>query len=191
MLQLDSYAYYGRLFSAAPLAADNMAALESYRALFDVFEVNTLPALKRLEQQKCHIDFMAAPLCARDPMVSLLIDSGVAAYVDFKLIPHFSLYSPSYGFFKVPLSKEDVFLHDRLSLFEKRIFMKMLQAVNTIEQDLPLTEWMASFQVPDYIRDVFYFGLAKYVNHDQVQTGNARVFLLLLRRVDKENDHGL
>ena len=59
-------------------------------------------------------------LPATGPLITALVQSGVARYSTFKLLDAIGIYRANGGVETIPASKEDVFKNKALSLIEKR-----------------------------------------------------------------------
>jgi RAB protein geranylgeranyltransferase component A len=71
-------------------------------------------------------------MLSNGPFVKFLLETGVANYVEFKLLDNvFILHDKK--LMQVPVNKEDIFLNEQMSLVEKRKLMKLFNIVSNRE----------------------------------------------------------
>lgn len=104
-------------------AKDFLSFLQSNSAKYKVLDCKDLKAPVQLELRP-------NLLYAKSEIIQLLIDSTVSRYLDFKLaLNGYVLCEGSEGsdaLVKIPLSKEDIFMDNSISLKEKRLLMKAI-----------------------------------------------------------------
>ncbi|CAG8446093.1 17130_t:CDS:10 [Cetraspora pellucida] len=86
--------------------------------------IETLAVLLKESKRYC-LDLAPKLVPCRGELIELLINSGVAKYLEFKAMDKTYIYSVD-AFDKVPCSKEDVFTNQSISLVEKRKLMRFL-----------------------------------------------------------------
>ncbi|CAI4222264.1 unnamed protein product [Auanema sp. JU1783] len=86
--------------------------------------------LQEKEWRKFSIDMVPKVLLARGPMVQTLCDSEVAKYAEFKCVDRFLCFDQNApkteAYSRVPCSKGDIFVDDKLNMIDKRRLMKFL-----------------------------------------------------------------
>eukprot|EP00158_Paraphelidium_tribonemae_P006227 Partr_v1_DN27735_c1_g1_i4_m67044 putative RAB escort protein len=90
-----------------------------------------------LTERGWEIDIGPKLLLSNGPMVDLLVSSGVSRYLEFKLLPHLFLSSfhKRDEWFRMPFSKEDVFVDKSIPLMKKRKLMKIIKCLLDVELD--------------------------------------------------------
>jgi len=119
VLHLDTLDSYGQVFQAV--------SLEQIHSHFST-------PLDLNQSRKYNLELSSLLLYAQGPLVKALQDSQVAAYLEFRAIETIHILI-NQQWETVPLSKEDVFSNDAMTLIEKRRLMKFITTASTTEVD--------------------------------------------------------
>lgn len=155
MLHLDSNVYYGS--NEASLTLDELTKwCELIKSKQDPSYESARFYGKQLELSRQYALSLAPSLLpSRGPLISAVVNSGVARYGGFRLLECVAIYSA--GIFKsVPSSKEDIFKSKEISLIEKRHLMRFLTfAAGNFEESKEL-EGNAETPFVQFLRNVFH-----------------------------------
>lgn len=128
VLHIDSSADYGGRDASLSLK-DLVAFVERPPAQLDISKLsNPVPIAGHLLKRSRDYAISLSPSVfpATGPLITALVQSGVARYGAFKLLDTIGVYRANGGVETIPASKEDVFRNKALSLVEKRRLMKFL-----------------------------------------------------------------
>jgi len=128
VLHIDSSADYGGRDASLSLK-DLVAFVERPPAQLHILKLsNPVPISEHLLNRSRDYAISLSPtiLPAMGPLITALVQSGVARYGAFKLLDAIGIYGTNGGVETIPASKEDVFKSKALSLIEKRKLMKFL-----------------------------------------------------------------
>ncbi len=90
-------------------------------------EPNAKESILKLSRKFC-IDLSPSVLYSRGSLIELLISSDVSKYCEFRLVSNILTKNENNKLEKVPTSRSDVFKSNRLSMIDKRMMMKFIQA---------------------------------------------------------------
>lgn len=94
-------------------------------------EISNKQAKLLEKDREFNIDVSPKVIIGSGTFIDGMINSGVNRYVDFKANEAVYFLSPDNGkFWKVPCTKNDIFLTNDLSALEKRVVMKFMQMIN-------------------------------------------------------------
>jgi RAB protein geranylgeranyltransferase component A len=128
VLHIDSSADYGGRDASLSLK-DLVAFVQRPPAQLHISKLsNPVPISEHLLNRSRDYAISLSPtvLPATGPLITALVQSGVARYGAFKLLDAIGVYRTDGGVETIPASKEDVFKSKALSLIEKRKLMKFL-----------------------------------------------------------------
>lgn len=128
MLHIDSSVDYGGRDASLSLR-DLVAFIECPSAQLHISKLsNPVPISEHLLKRSRDYAISLSPsvLPATGPLITALVQSGVARYSAFKLLDVIGIYRSNGRVETIPASKEDVFKTKALSLIEKRKLMKFL-----------------------------------------------------------------
>lgn len=153
MLHIDSSADYGGRDASLSLQ-DLVAFVARPPAQLHISKLsNPVPISEHLLKRSRDYAISLSPsvLPATGPLITALVQSGVARYSAFKLLDAIGIYRSTGGVETIPASKEDVFKSKALSLIEKRRLMKFLmfasgefEASDTLrgKEEIPFAEFL-------------------------------------------------
>jgi len=121
-------------------ASSNAPALDAFNCVSGSY-VPMTDLLK--ESRQYNIDVIPKIFYSNGGEVSMLISSGVARYLEFKVVENTYLYRDN-AFQQVPCSKGDLFKSKYISLLEKRALSKFLQTMKQLvenKESLNLSEF--------------------------------------------------
>ncbi|RKP18985.1 hypothetical protein ROZALSC1DRAFT_29369, partial [Rozella allomycis CSF55] len=181
VIQLERNKGYGSIHSNEPLLHD-----KRIKILHESGDINRLP-------------YYPAHIPSKGPLVDLLIESGVAEYVEFKKQESLQIFSDN-RLVNVPVSKEDVFLMSETSLLQKRQVMKVINLARMFDelkngqevegftlQDLKNTSFRKFLdnKLPAVFVDMVLFSLALFSTYDEAESMDAeKGFEILAKRVE-------
>ncbi|XP_028145708.2 rab proteins geranylgeranyltransferase component A 1 [Diabrotica virgifera virgifera] len=108
---------------------ENEQVIEKEKPDTDVWDKGALLKLSR----KFNIDLTPKLQYARGHFVELLISSNIARYSEYRSVSRIlTWYNKKLDF--LPCSRSDVFANSKVSVVEKRMLMKVLTALNTVDK---------------------------------------------------------
>ena len=128
MLHIDSSAEYGGRDTSLSLR-DLVAFVERPPAQLHISKLSNpvrIPEHLLKRSRDYAISLSPSVLPATGPLITALVQSGVARYGAFKLLDAIGIYGTNGTVDTIPASKEDVFKSKALSLIEKRKLMRFL-----------------------------------------------------------------
>ncbi|EPX75136.1 rab geranylgeranyltransferase escort protein [Schizosaccharomyces octosporus yFS286] len=133
-----------------------------------ILEKDMLPSLKGFM-----IEFIPKEMYAGGSLVELLSKSKIYKYLLLKPQRSFRLYASNKEWTKVPESRADIFNDKTLSLTQKRLIMRFMKYISSIDdepnQEL-LKQWLSrpfkdflneNFELPETIREGIIYGLCQ------------------------------
>ncbi|KAK9478468.1 GDP dissociation inhibitor-domain-containing protein [Lipomyces japonicus] len=156
VLHIDRNPYYGGSWATL-----NLDELKAWTDKVNETASNKTPFAdaylyisRNLESRKYVIDLSPHILFTRSDLLSLLIQSRVSRYLEFKPVGTFHTFEQD-SFEKVPGTKEDIFTSQSLTLLTKRSLMKFMKFVISWETNLPIWEEYKGVSIRTFLQDKF------------------------------------
>ncbi|KAJ9057053.1 hypothetical protein DSO57_1026180 [Entomophthora muscae] len=143
------------LFENTYIPYKQMEEVDQLYTLNQVLEV-ALYNLEKLAMDSRHfcIELTIKKLLANGEFTQLIMNSGISNYLEFKLTSQTQVCGED-GLIKVPFSKQDVFVDERLSLMDKRKLMKFLLFARSYHEQPELWEAKRHMSLSSFLAEGF------------------------------------
>ncbi|KAK9453875.1 GDP dissociation inhibitor-domain-containing protein [Dipodascopsis uninucleata] len=156
VLHIDRNPYYGSSWASL-----NLEELKNWTASVNDAKSNRSPyqdaslyISRNLDSRKYAIDLSPHILFTRTDLLTLLIQSRVSRYLEFKPLGSFHTFEQD-SFEKVPGSKEDIFTSQSLTLMTKRCLMRFMKFVIEWEDHTEIWKDYEGRPISEFLKDRF------------------------------------